>query len=134
MRPSNLAKISAAAVLALSVGVAVAPQAPAAPSSVAQRDCFWERNVTGFASQDDRTVNLRVGVREVYQLDLWTTCTDVNFAHRIHLDTRGFSSICRGTDVTLIVRGPAGLQRCQVRSIRHLTPEEVAALPRLARP
>jgi len=133
MRPANLAKLAGAAVLALSAGVAAAPPATSAPSG-GQRDCFWANNVNGFASQDDRTVNLRVGVREVYQLELWTSCTDVDFANHVRLDTRGFSSICHASDVNLIVRGPIGPQRCAVRSIRHLTPEEVAALPGRARP
>jgi hypothetical protein len=133
MRPANFAKLAAAAALGLSAGVAVAPSAPAAPSG-AQRDCFWSQNVTGFAAQDDRTVNLRVGARDVYQLELWTNCTDVDFANHVRLDTRGFSSICHASDVNLIVRGPIGPQRCAVRSIRHLTPEEVAALPGRARP
>src|SRR5690242_5475894 len=87
MRPANLAKLGAAAVLALSLGVAAAPSATSAPRGAGQRDCFWANNVNGFASQDDRTVNLRVGVREVYQLELWTSCTDVDFAQHVRLDT-----------------------------------------------
>lgn len=101
----------------------------------AGRQCFYARNVNGFAAQSDRIVNVRVGVRDVYQFELFAPCPDVRWNQALGLQTRGGSNfICSGLDAEIISRTPIGPQRCPVTNIRKLTPEEVAALPRGARP
>ena len=132
MRPTNLIKVISASVLALSFGAAAAPQA--SPSQASHRACFWARDANNFAYQAPDIVNLRVGVRDVYQLKLFGPCDDINFANVVRFDTRGASSVCDGPGIDLIVRGPLGPQRCPVRSLRQLTPDEIAALPRGSRP
>ena len=133
MRPSNVFKIISVGVLALSLGAAASPQA--APTAAPQhRACFWAREANNFAYQSPDTVNLRVGVRDVYQLKLFGPCDDISFANVVGFDTRGASSVCDGLGIDLIVRGPLGPQRCPVRSLRQLTPDEIAALPRGSRP
>jgi hypothetical protein len=97
----------------------------------APRQCFWARNVSGFSAVDDDTVNLRVGVKDHYQLELAGACPDVDWAHKIAIRARGGSSICVGGDAEVIAPGP---QRCLVRSVRKLTPQEVEALDARARP
>lgn len=114
-----------------------APAAAAAAETAAakpQRQCFFTRNVSNFSAVDDQTVNVRVGVKDVYRLDMLGHCPDIDWTQQIALISRGGSSICTGMDATIVVKSPIGPQRCAVKTIRKLTPEEVAALPRKAKP
>lgn len=106
------------------------PEAAAKPKS----QCFWTRQVNSFASNDDRIVNVRVGVRDVYQMEMFGRCTDVDWSNKIALVSRGGSHICTGMDAEIIAPSPIGPQRCAVSKIHKLTPEEVKALPKHARP
>ena len=114
------------------------PAADAAPSASetakAPRACFFNRDIRGFAAPDDKTLYLRVRSTEVFRLDMMGRCPDLDWENRIAIDSRGSSSICDAMDATVLVRGPIGVDRCPVRAITRLTPEEVAALPRKARP
>jgi hypothetical protein len=100
----------------------------------AGRQCFFRGNVSGFAPQDDRTVNVRVGARDIYRLELFGPCPDVNWRERIGIVSRGSDWICSGLDAEIVTPSRIGPQRCPVGHIRKLTPAEVAALPRRARP
>ena len=131
--------IAATAVLGLacaSSGSAVA-KSPVEPTDAAKprAQCFWTKRVNNFASNDNRVVNIRVGVKDYYQFDMFGRCLDVDWANGIALVSRGSNYICTGMDAELIVPAAGlGPQRCAVRNIRKLTPEEVKALPRHARP
>jgi hypothetical protein len=103
---------------------------PAKPRS----QCFWTNQVNSFASNDDRIVNVRVGVKDVYQFEMFGRCTDVDWGNKIALVSRGGSHICTGMDAEIIAPSPIGPQRCPVSKIHKLTPEEVKALPKRARP
>lgn len=144
-----ISKVSLAAALSIGLaGAAIAqgqpaPAAPkpatdAAPSASgtakAPRACFFNRDIRGFAAPDDKTLYLRVRSKEVFRLDMMGRCPDLDWENRIAIDSRGSSSICDAMDATVLVRGPIGVDRCPVRAITRLTPEEVAALPRKARP
>lgn len=98
------------------------------------RECFFTRNVSGFSAPDDETLYLRVGVRDVYQMQMFSPCPDMDWAQRLAVVSRSGSSVCRGMDATIISPGPVGEQRCMVRAVRKLTPAEVEALPRGSRP
>jgi len=98
------------------------------------RECFFTRNVSGFSAPDDETLYLRVGVRDVYQMQMFSPCPDMDWAQRLAVVSRSGSSVCRGMDATIISPGPLGEQRCMVRAVRKLTPAEVEALPRGSRP
>lgn len=104
------------------------------PTSKAPRQCFWASSVNGFAAVDDRTVNLSVGARDVYQLELFAPCHDVKWTETIGVESRGDSTICSGFDATIIAPSTIGPQRCAVRNVRKLTPEEVASLPAKQKP
>lgn len=122
--------------MALAIG---APHTANATSPLEQpakpaRQCFWTSQVTNFASNDDRIVNVRVGVKQVYQFEMFGPCHDVDWSHQIALVSRGSSSICSGLDAEIVTSGPVGPQRCLVRNVRKLTPAEIAALPPRARP
>lgn len=99
-----------------------------------QDRCFWTNSVSSFTAPDDRTVYVRVGVKETWRLDLFGTCPDVAWNNDIALVSRPGSSICSGLDATIVTRGPTGPQRCQVSRITKLTPEEAAALPSRSKP
>ena len=115
--------------------------AQAGPSSAADakgkdngRSCFYARNVSSWAAGDDTTVNLRVNVRDYYQLKLLGPCPNINWDEAIGIEHRGSDWICSGLDATIISRGHVGPNRCPAVSVRKLSPEEVAALPPKQKP
>lgn len=120
-------------ILAAAALAGCASDETATPRADGQK-CFWANNVQSFAAQGDDVVNLRVGMRDYYRLELMGPCPDVDWATRIALDSRGSSSICTGLDATIIAPSPTGPQRCPVRTVRKLTAEEVKALPKGAKP
>jgi hypothetical protein len=128
MKPLALT-LTAGALLLLATGQATAETAKA------PKACFSARNVANFAVVDERTLNIRVGVRDVYQLDLLGICPDIESQNEIAIKSRGSSFICSPFEATIVAPGPFGRkQRCEVRGIRKLTPEEVAALPSREKP
>lgn len=126
--------ITSAAVLGLVIATAAcAPTAPLGASSPA-RQCFRAQDVNGFTAVNDRQVNLRVGVSDIWRLDLFARCPDVDWSLRLGIESRGSSWICSGLDATIIAPSPIGPQRCAVQSLRKLTPQEVEALEPKAKP
>lgn len=125
-------------ILALAGGLAACAgppgDSPAGAAGEGPRQCFWARNVNSFNAVDESTVNLRVGVKDYYQLELFGPCPDIDWAQKIGLESRGGSSICAGLDAVLIAPSPVGPQRCHVRTVRRLTPQEVEAMDPKARP
>ena len=115
--------LTLSAALALCAGAAHAADA-AKPKP--QRSCFWSRDVSSWSAADERTVYIRVGVKDIYRLDLLGTCPDIDWNWKMGLSSHGSSSICS--------RGPLGPQRCPVKTITKLTPEQAAALPPKQRP
>ena len=99
------------------------------------RQCFFASSASGFAAVDMRTVNVRAG-SDVFRLDLMSSCRDINWNQRLALVTRSGSSVCTGATpgVTLVTRGPTSQQRCAVRTVTKLTPQEVEALAPRHRP
>jgi len=127
----NLAWAAPLAALLMLAGSAHAE----ATAKTTNRSCFPASNVSGFRASDDKTVYLRVGVKDVYRLDLMSACPNVDWNERIALFSRGGSSfICTGLDVDVISSTPIGRQRCPVQTLTKLTPQEVAALPKKSLP
>lgn len=118
----------AVSALALTLVSCATPSPTADGSTGPTRQCFWANNARSFNAIDNRTVLVRVGVRDVYKLELFSPCPDINWNHRVVLQSRGGSSICSGLDATIITRGPMGAQRCQVRTVTRLSTEEAQAL------
>jgi hypothetical protein len=105
-------------------------QAAAKPSQ-----CFVRRNINGFSAPNDRTVYIRVGVSDVWRLDLMTDCTGLSFRQNFGLEARPATAwICSPLDATVIVRQTGMNQRCPVTAMHKLTPDEIAALPKRDRP
>lgn len=131
---STLAVIATAGLLAGSASAPVFAKSPEEPGAKPQRQCFWTRQVNNFASNDDRVVNIRVGVRDVYQLEMFGRCHDIDWSNSIAIRSRGSSYICTGLDAEIIAPTSIGPQRCAVRSIRKLSEAEAKALPKRAKP
>jgi hypothetical protein len=122
-----LAVALAAAVLALAGSAAVAaPQPPAA------RHCFFVHQWTGWSAPDGDTLYLRVGLRDVYRVDLTPGSharkyPDQHLVNRV----RGPSTICSHLDLQLTLSDSLGFEQPLIaRSIVKLTPDQVAAIPR----
>lgn len=126
MRHLTLALVSGALLLAAPALTAAQTDKPAAKPK-AERTCFRAQNVDGFNAVDKETVDVSVGVRDVYRLTLFSPSPDIDWTQRIGIEARGGSWICSGMDATIIVPGPIGVQRYPVTAIRKLTPEEIKA-------
>jgi hypothetical protein len=134
-------KLALAALAALAAGAAAfAPpsvaKSPVQPQGKAAKQCFYSRNVESFAAPDENTVNIRVSIKDYYQLQMFAPCHDVDWNQSIALISRGSSWICTGNglDAEIVSHSPIGPQKCQVKGIRKLTPAEVAALPKHGKP
>lgn len=125
---------AALCLLSLSLATSASAKSPLEPASKPARQCFWTHQVDNFASSDDRIVNVRVGIKDVYQFEMFGRCQDVDWSDSIALVSRGGSSICTGLDAEIITHTAIGPQHCAVRNIRKLTTPEIAALPKGARP
>ena len=134
-----LASTALAIAAAMAVGASAQPPggAPPPPAPKPRPACFWTSRIQNFAAVDERNLYLRVGNRDIYRAKLFSNCIDISWVHRLALVSRSSSLICEGPnlDVDVVLREVgAGRQRCPVTEIRKLTPDEVAALPKLARP
>ena len=132
--------LAAASVLALTIGAANLPHGAAVARPLDHGSaCFWGHNVDSFSAlPDQRTVYLRVGVRQYYELKLFAPCLDIDWDQRIALVARGGGDwICEGSGLNaeIIARATGlGRQRCQVTSVRKLDPDEVSAIPKRYQP
>lgn len=122
------------AVLGLSAPQGAVARSPLEGAEKPRRQCFWTNQVNNFAAESDRVVNVRVGVKDIYRLEIFGTCPEIDWTQKIAIVSRGGSTICSGLDADLVVPSSIGPQRCTVRNVRKLTPEEVAALPPKAKP
>ena len=104
------------------------PPGTATAAAGGARQCFLPSQVNGFDSVDRYTVDVTIGVKQVYRLQLVGTCPDVDWSQRIGIRSSGGGNwVCQGLDAELIVPGPTGVQRCPVTTVRRLSEEEVAA-------
>ena len=118
-------------------GAHAAPQNDGKVASTGERACFLAADVSSWAAADRMTVNLRVNIRDFYQVKLLAPCGDIDFSQRIGVRSGGGSDfICTGTglDIEIIAPTPIGRQTCPAISLRRLTPEEVSALPGRQKP
>ena len=133
------AAFALAAVLALDASAQPAStQPPAKPAKTAQA-CFWRRNIDGFAAADDTKLYVRANINDVYELKLFAHCLDLDWVHHVALDSFGAFEpmICEGPNpgIDVVVRDIGiGRMRCPITGVRKLTPPEIAALPKQARP
>jgi hypothetical protein len=107
-----------------------APQAgPQAAAASAPQQCFSAKSITSFHAVGDESVDVQVGTRRYYRLDLTGACTDLKWSNAVAVRTLGGSSwICQGVDAEIIVPSPSGTQRCLVTGVRQLSDAEARAL------
>jgi hypothetical protein len=122
----------AASAAILAGAVLSAPVVSAQPSqSHGGGQCFYTRNINGFQAPNDHTVYIRVGVSDIYRLDLMTDCTGLSFRQGFGLEsTPGDPWICSAIQATVVFRDTGIRNRCPVSAIHKLTPAEIAALPK----
>ncbi|HEY1880246.1 MAG TPA: DUF6491 family protein [Caulobacteraceae bacterium] len=97
--------------------------------------CFLQRNINGFSAPNDRTVYVRVGVKDIWRLGTMNTCTGLTFRNAFALEGSPTSAwICKPLDATIRFNETGMRMICPVSSIHKLTPAEVAALPKRDRP
>ena len=100
-----------------------------------EQACFLRRDVQGFSAPNDHTVYLRVGVSQIYRLDLMGDCQGLTFRQSFGLEDRPASPwICSPLDATVVYRETGIRQRCPVTAIHKLTVDEMKALPKRDRP
>lgn len=129
--PKTVRAVAAGAVLSALAALAAAQAQPAQPP----RQCFFHRNLNSWKEVGDRQVNLRIGVNDIYQLELNAPCWNLKWAETLGFENRGSSSACTGDTVILVVPDRAlGTDRCFAHIVRKLTPQEAAALPPKQRP
>ena len=125
--------LTAGAVLADPASSGSSP-APAAAVDAPVRQCFLARNVNSFKEAGREAVNIKVGVKDIYRLDLFSPCDELGWTQTLGLESRGSSWICSGMDAVLIVPTPIGPRRCPVTAVHKLSDDEIKALDRKARP
>lgn len=99
--------------------------------------CFYGHNADGFSAKGDRTVYVRSGIRDIYELTLFAPCLDIDWAQHIAIKSQtGNDFICEGSNAPYEIFSPSvtGPQRCQVSAVRKLSAAEVAAMPKKDRP
>jgi hypothetical protein len=126
----------AVAALACGVGSQVAARDDKpAPEKSGGKECFYAPNATSFAAPDAHNLYIEVNVRDVYHFEMFGPCQDIDWNQRIALVANPGPWVCDGMEATVISHATGlGPQRCFVRDIRKLTPDEVKALPKRARP
>ena len=127
--------VSWLATAALATGIASTGWAAGAPP--AAKACFQLNRLQSTRSDGDRTVYARVGTNEYYRIDLAFACPTLLSQNGIVIEpTGGTNLICGPLDFDLKAREIGGGRPvpCMVKSVTRLTPEEVAAIPRKAKP
>ena len=126
--------------LAFAAGAGCTPSMSERPTVAAAntqaRQCLHIPSVNSFTAVDRETVNVRVGVRDYYQLELLGTCRDIDWNLSVALRSRGAGSFaCDALGLEVISPtniGPPDV--CPVTAMRKLSEAEVAALSRRDRP
>lgn len=121
-----LPALAAAGLSACAAGGADAPQSIASAAD----QCFHNTDVRSFTDSGPNVVLVAVGADEAWELTLQNGCPDVGAASKVAIRSRGATRICAGQDAEITVPNVsgAGSQRCLVRTVRKLTPQEAAAV------
>jgi hypothetical protein len=107
----------------------------AAKSTGGGSDCFYISQLQGNHALNDRAVLFRVGVNEIYRLDFAQRCFALTYPDPKLIITPfgGVGLICHAIDIDVKVgqQGPGFFpEACIPSDLHHLTPAEVAAIPK----
>jgi len=121
----------------LAAPAARADTAPAPAAKAAGAHCFLSNTWQGWsASKDGDTLYFRININEIFQVGL----TRGSHAHKypgsfLVNQVRGSNWICSPLDLDLTLADDTGMRQPLIaRSLRKLTPAEVAAIPPKDRP
>lgn len=125
-----------AALCALAGCTARAPFPVAEAAAQTPRQCFSPSSVNNYAEVGEEALNLRVGVNEIWRLELEGSCPGLQWAHnRIVLAQRyGGGSICNGGAADVLISDRGFPRRCSVEQVVKLTQAEIDALPDREKP
>ena len=118
------------------VTLASAPLAMGAEDE-ARQHCFFSNQFNNWKAADERTLYIRVGVNRYYRLDLAGACRTALWPDAVLITKfRGSNAVCSAIDWDLKVapRADGIAEGCIVSKMTELTTEEVAALPKKAKP
>lgn len=129
---------AALAVIAALVATSRSAKGADEPSkSASQKECFRFGDVRNWVAPDPRTLYFRVYTNRYYRVDLAHECSPLRWPDA-HLIVHDFGSglICAPVDLNLrAAEGPGDIaEPCFVKTIIRLSPDEVAALPKRAKP
>lgn len=111
--------------------------ADAQPSTKPAPSCFFSIDWNGWkASPDSKSIYIRVGIHDIYRLDLSAACPELQMPDaRLITKIRGSDSICSPLDIDLRVSDMHGFATpCIVSAITPLSPADVAAMPAKLKP
>jgi hypothetical protein len=134
MRKNLFATTLAGLAVASVVGLAAAD---AQPTARPPQRCFYSTDWSGWkATPDSKSIFIRVGVNQIYRLDLSNSCPDLqNPGSHLITKLRGGSTICSALDLDLSVSDGHGFSTpCIVSNITPLSKDEASALPKNLRP
>jgi hypothetical protein len=121
---------------AITLVTAVAAHADAPAASEPRRDCFRMQEWRGWRASGNQAMNFRVGLHDVFRIDLNFSESFLN-SPNMHLisQVRGGDSVCDPVDLDLKIADDHGMaEPLFIKSIRKLSPEEIAAIPDKERP
>ena len=126
----TLMLMAAAAALGLA-GAAQAADAPVAKAPAKTPSCFYTRDWDGWRSPDEKTIYLRVNLKDIYQVDLASGSTLLTWpdAHLIN-NVRGTDSVCGPIDLDLKISQGGFAEPLFVKAITKLTPDQIKAIPK----
>jgi hypothetical protein len=118
--------VMAVALAAAAVGFVAGP-------AVAQgQSCFYANQWTSWKAPDDHTIYLNVGNR-VFRLDIAGSCPTLRTGATLITHSHS-AQLCSAIDWDLKVRSGGMTSGCIVSNQTQLTPDQIAALPKNARP
>jgi hypothetical protein len=117
--------------------VLVALLTPMAAVAAPGDACFRTSEIAAHRKADDHTLNVKVGLKDVYRLTTKSSCLmGMSRSDALVIKAPPSGLVCKAIDLDLAIRqsshGPA--TPCIVDSIVKLTPAQVDALPKDQRP
>ncbi len=106
--------LPAAVAAALLLSLPAAAEAPKGK----ERTCFYADSINGWTYVDRHTVRITVGVREQYELTLFSPQPELAFQHGVGVKTRGTSWICSPQDIEIV--GDRFTGRVLVKAMRRV--------------
>ena len=100
------------------------------------QNCFRMSQLQSTRPDGDKRIYARVNVNDYYRIDLAQRCSSLPYADQglVLTPAGGNDLICSPIDLDLKVNDHGALEPCIISSITKLTPAEVAAIPKKAKP